>query len=155
MFTEAGLQIHQRGQVRKTLMTFGSIVILRNLKLFLKMSCYHGVGGKCFSHLLSRSLSRLIAYFSEDSRGLVQATQKADKQYQSHTGLVTVHPSHFLHNSSCSHLHAAEHLELTRHLWYADGTATAAVAPFSQSFDLNEVGFSSGDLKLHTGFIGL
>lgn len=78
--------------------------------IFKKTSCYHAVGGKCFPYLLSRILSRLIANFSEDSRGLVQATQKADKQYQSHTGLVPVHPSHFLHNSSSSHLHAAEHL---------------------------------------------
>lgn len=66
-----------------------------------------------------------------------------------------MHLSHFLHNSSSSHLHAAEHLELTWHLWYAEGTAAAAVAPFSESFDLNEVVFTSGDLKLHTGFIGL
>lgn len=62
--------------------------------------------------------------------------------------------SHFLNNSRFNHLHAAEYSELTWHLWYANGTAAAAVAPFSHSFDLNEVVFSSRDLKLHTGFIG-
>lgn len=67
----------------------------------------------------------------------------------------TAHLSPFLDNSSSNHVRAAECGELTRHVWYADGTAAAALAPFTQSFDLNEAVFSIGDLKLHTGFIGL
>lgn len=51
-------------------------------------------------------------------------------------------------------MHAAEYLELTGHLWYADGAAAGAIAPFGQSFDLNEVVLSGGDLQLHTGLIG-
>ena len=45
-------------------------------------------------------------------------------------------------------------LKLTGHLWYADGAAAGAVAPLGQSFDLNEVVLSGGDLQLHTGLIG-
>lgn len=45
-------------------------------------------------------------------------------------------------------------MELTGHLWYADGTAAGAIAPFGQSFDLNEVVLSRGDLQFQTGLIG-
>lgn len=67
----------------------------------------------------------------------------------------TAHSSHALFNSNFTHLHAAEDLEHTGHLWYADGATAGAIAPFGQSFDLNEVVFSRGYMQLHTGLIGL
>lgn len=52
------------------------------------------------------------------------------------------------------HVHTTERLTLTGHLWYAHGAAAGAVAPFGQSFDLDQVVLSRGDVQLHTGLIG-
>lgn len=64
--------------------------------------------------------------------------------------------SHMWDQLQCIHSipYAAEYLELTRHLWYEDGTAASAITPFSMNFDLNEVVFSRRDVQLHTGLIG-
>ena len=90
------------------------------------------------------------------SEGLVEATLKliTASVTQGISYTQCNHPSASLLNSNSNHLHAAESLQLTGHLWYADGPAAGAIAPFSQSFDLNEVVLSGGDVELHTGLIG-
>lgn len=102
------------------------------------------------------SSQKSVCAFGKFLQGFSCSSSKnADKQFQWHVGLAKQHicppfciiPAPITYMLQC--------WELTWHLWYADGTAAAALAPFAQSFDLNEVVFSSGDLKLHTGFIGL
>lgn len=45
--------------------------------------------------------------------------------------------------------------ELTGLLWNVDGPTAGSIAPFAQSFDLNEVVVSKRDVQFHTGSTGL